>query len=102
MRQQMSGFDRFYLLPFDWEQVDGLRSRQSVWFLSGHGPFNTSKDNTSIDKDCRFCRKRPEDSEHLLFDCDELREIGVSRENLQIEEFDRAARRIAAKIFRHG
>ena len=38
MKKQLSGFDRFYLLSFDFDLVDQLRSKLSIWFLNGHGP----------------------------------------------------------------
>lgn len=100
MQRQLSGYDSFYLLPFDPDLVGLLRSKLSIWFLTGHGPFRTSRGHRGDDKSCRFCGKGLELPEHLLFDCEKLSEFRLDRESIQLEDFERSVRGIVNRMFR--
>lgn len=98
MLKQMEGYDRFYLLPFDNERVAEIRSKCAVWFLTAHGPFRTSRGRREESERCRFCEKGREDPDHLLFECRELRQLGLNREGFSIEDFERATRAITVLL----
>lgn len=79
--------------------VGQLRSKLAIWFLTGHGPFRTSRGD---DKSCRFCSKSLELPEHLLFECEKLAEFRLSRESIKIENFESSVWTIVSRMFRQG
>jgi len=97
--KQMAGFDSFYLLPIKLETVGELRSKYSIWLLTGHGPFRTSRGNTSREKRCRLCGRGLETPDHLLVSCRELVSDRVENSILGASEFDKVARKIVKKLF---
>lgn len=72
----------------------------TIWFLTGHGPFRTSRGYRGGDKSCRFCSKSRELPEHLLFDCESLLEFRLEKENMEIEDFERSIRGIVNQMFK--
>ena len=74
-----------------------LRSRELVWFITGHGPFAVYlfRFNLADEDTCRFCYEERETPEHLLFDCrrfeqqptNELRELEAKARYITIEIF---------------
>ena len=98
LKQQMRGYDRFYLLPFETERLGEIGTKYAIWFLTCHGPFRTTRGNASSPRVCRFCKSGLELPEHLLFDCKQLIDFKLTRGAFTIPEFENSARRITYKL----
>ena len=86
-----------YASPFEVKQ---LRRKESIWFITKHGPFRyqlvrTGGKGPSV---CRFCIRRLEDADHLFSDCDELEPTVCTT----AAEFEDRCCAIVRRIFESG
>ena len=97
-RERLQG-DRYEPL-FNEQLIMKIRRKETIWFLTGHGPFATHsiRFNKNELTNCRLCRLVDETPRHLLFDCAFFRQ-NIDRNLNDLVLFETKCREIAFTLY---